>query len=283
MKWFISRQCYWGVEEDEANVVEIAQGGLDYANPDMLVSKYSGEGEEYTDPREAVQAAIEIAKQWRKNAPELTISIGHGYTGGMTMPFEADDSDELIKWGNETWEKLPKCDRCGEVLPEEHFTNIETYDKFCSETCAESLEEEDPVEELTGFITQPRYQHDCTACHFLGQYKKYDLYFCPTHEPTVVARFSDRGQDYNSGMVFAVTSPRHHYREAVIRALRIPEFKEKIIDFAKYYSIDDRKERFLELVKIAETDPKDYLLLLGQVKYFMSYIEEHFKEHAEEE
>ena len=141
------------------------------------------------------------------------------------------------------------------------------------------------VEELTGFITQPRFQHDCTTCHFLGQYKKYDLYFCP-NEPTIVARFSD-GQDYNSGMAFAVTSLRNHYREAVIRALRIPEFKGKIIEyFTKYHysmSRDNRKERFLELVKIAETDPKDYPLLLGQLKYFMSYIEEYFKEHAEEE
>lgn len=122
---------------------------------------------------------------------------------------------------------------------------------------------------------KPRYDHDCTACHFLGQYKKYDLYFCPK-EPTVVARFSSTDQDYNSGLVFAITASRHHYREAVIRAMQIPEFKEKIINnFTKYeFKVKNRKERFLELLKIAETDPKDYPLLIPELKYFLSYIEE---------
>lgn len=147
MKWFISRQCYWGVEKDEANIVEIAQGGLDFANADMLVSKYAGEGEEYTDPREAVTAAIEIAKQWRQDAPDLTIGIGHGYTAGMTIPFEASDSDELIKWANETWEKLPKCSRCGEVLPEEYY--ILEDEKLCSEYCHEERSRE-LFEEVAG-------------------------------------------------------------------------------------------------------------------------------------
>ena len=34
MKYFVSRQSYWG--EEEPLVVEIAHGGLDYANADML-------------------------------------------------------------------------------------------------------------------------------------------------------------------------------------------------------------------------------------------------------
>ena len=143
MKWFVSRQCYWGVDEDDQNMVEIALGGCDYANPDMLGTKYDGEGEEYTDPREAVQKAIEIAKQWKQDAPGLTINIGHGSTGGMTMPFEGNEPEELIKWANKTWEKAPKCDACGEILPEEHFTHYDTDEKFCSEYCAEkSLERE---------------------------------------------------------------------------------------------------------------------------------------------
>ena len=35
--YVITRQAYWGVEENERYVVEIAQGGRDYANPDALV------------------------------------------------------------------------------------------------------------------------------------------------------------------------------------------------------------------------------------------------------
>ena len=67
--YFVSRQCYWGVEPDEQNVVEIASGGRDYSNPDMLVEKYAGEGQEYSDPREALEVALSIAKQWKQDKP----------------------------------------------------------------------------------------------------------------------------------------------------------------------------------------------------------------------
>ena len=140
MKWFVSRQSYWGVEPEDQYLVEIAQGGCDYAIPDMLVEKYDGEGEEYTDPREAVKSAIEIAKQWSNDAPELTVNIGHGSTGGMTIPFEGDGPEELIKWANKRWETLPKCDRCGDILPEEHF--ILEDEKFCREYCCEERSRE---------------------------------------------------------------------------------------------------------------------------------------------
>ena len=149
MKWFVSRQCYWGVSEDEQNVVEIAQGGLDYANPDMLVGKYDGEGETYTDPVEAVEASLKIAEQWHKDSPDLTINVAHGCTGGMTMPFEADEQEKLKKWAKETLETLPKCDRCGAVLPEEPYTIafLNADEKFCSEYCAEERASEYSHEE----------------------------------------------------------------------------------------------------------------------------------------
>lgn len=147
-KWFVSRQSYWGVDPDDQNVVEIAQGGLNYANPDMLVSKYAGEGEEYTDPREAVNNAIEIAKQWQKDQPKLKISIASGYTGGNTIPFEASSVEELKAWAEKTYEELPKCDQCGDLLPEEYYIAHGDPDlgKFCREYCADkamaSIEEE---------------------------------------------------------------------------------------------------------------------------------------------
>lgn len=47
----------------------------------------------------------------------------------------------------------------------------------------------------------PRYQHDCTACTYLGQVEEYDLYYCPQGKvPTVIARFGDEGGDYISEM-----------------------------------------------------------------------------------
>lgn len=48
---------------------------------------------------------------------------------------------------------------------------------------------------------KPRYQHDCQVCVFLGHYDGSDLYFCPQHGiKTVIARFSDLGPDYASGL-----------------------------------------------------------------------------------
>ena len=138
MKWFVSRQSYWGVDEDEANVVEIAAGGCDYANADMLVEKYEGEGQEYYDPREAVEKAIKIAKAWKKDQPKLKIGIAHGFTGGYTMPFEASEIKDLRKWAKEAFEKLAKCDRCGELIEGDGYVLYGEPDlKFCREYCAE--------------------------------------------------------------------------------------------------------------------------------------------------
>lgn len=56
---------------------------------------------------------------------------------------------------------------------------------------------------------QPKWQHDCSKCTFLGHYSDdkgiYDLYHCNQGSgrfPTIIARWSDNGPDYNSGMCF---------------------------------------------------------------------------------
>ena len=101
MPYFVSRQCYWGVEDPY--VVEVASGGLDYANPDMLGVKYKrlGEGKEYLDPREAVQAAIAISRAWTETdgAP---LPVAYGATGGMTMPLRTPESPPLALSPGET-------------------------------------------------------------------------------------------------------------------------------------------------------------------------------------
>ena len=138
MKLYVSRQCYFGVEDP--NTVEIASGGLDYANPDMLVSKYPGEGETYTNPVEAVEAAIEIAKAWKRDCPNLKINIASGYTGGNTMPFEPSTRKELRDWAKKLYETLPKCSHCGELIEGESYSLADYPDeKFCREYCAEEF------------------------------------------------------------------------------------------------------------------------------------------------
>jgi hypothetical protein len=136
MPWFVSRQKYW---PDGDLVVEIASGGRDYANPDMLSPKYAGEGEEYNDPREALDVALEIRDAWISDCKE-EVRVEHGFTGGATMPFcsEPDDS-ELREWASAAYEKLPKCDRCGELI-EGYGYGPPDFDpdlRFCREYCAE--------------------------------------------------------------------------------------------------------------------------------------------------
>jgi hypothetical protein len=138
--WFVSRQHYWGVDDDDARVVEIAYGGLDYANADMLTRKYKGEGYEYADPREAVKVAFAIMIQWRgddlNNAER--IHLAHGFTAGYTMPMEATTYAEAMEWATKTLESLPKCDMCGDVI-EERWTSIYAPmdEVYCSLYCAE--------------------------------------------------------------------------------------------------------------------------------------------------
>ena len=141
MKYFVSRQCYWG--EDDPYMVEIAKGGIDYANADMLGVKYAklGEGSEYDDPREAVKAALAIAKQWRLDDPSESINVGCGYTGGNSIPFEPSDEDELNEWANKEYDSIPKCTQCGDPLPKEYYYDPFIGDdpdyRYCSEYCTE--------------------------------------------------------------------------------------------------------------------------------------------------
>lgn len=144
-RFYVSRQVQW---PDGEHVVEIAQGGLDYCNPGMLTPhralKPLGEGREYVDPVEAVEAAIAVRKGWielltasGKDVPE--IGIGMGFTGGGTMPFSPTSDEDLMKRAEALRETMPKCSRCGDLLSGEHFTLPDDPfdDKFCSAECAE--------------------------------------------------------------------------------------------------------------------------------------------------
>lgn len=99
MVYFVSRQRYWPHGD---HVIEIACGGLDYANPDMLVRRYPelGEGREFDDPREALAAAMRIRDAWRGDGAACRIEAG--WTGGNTIPFDEYPSDaDLKRWADE--------------------------------------------------------------------------------------------------------------------------------------------------------------------------------------
>ena len=134
MPYTVTRQRQW---PEGTAVVEVSAGGLDYSNPDALSPKYPGEFETCDDPREAVETAIAICERWRQDgAPDA--QVGYGATGGMTMPFDPCSYEEARAWAQKTAERLPKCGRCGDLLPQRPYIHLDLPDEeFCSEYCTE--------------------------------------------------------------------------------------------------------------------------------------------------
>ena len=121
-----------------ARMVEISAGGFDNVNPDMLVERYDHEGETFIDPRDAVDAAIEIYNLWRMDEPGSDIYIGYGDTFGSAMPFEASCIPDITSWSEKEYDALPKCDRCGDILIDVYQSYYIEDALFCSENCAQN-------------------------------------------------------------------------------------------------------------------------------------------------
>lgn len=60
MAYFVYRTHQW-----EGDYLVVIGDSLDTADPGMYRPRYKGEGESYSDPREAVEAAIRIRDAWR--------------------------------------------------------------------------------------------------------------------------------------------------------------------------------------------------------------------------
>ena len=142
MKFYVSRQKYWNVDPEDGTIVEVAQGGSDYANPDQLCAKYPrlGEGKEFDDPREAIEAAISVCEAWRADGVP-SAKVAFGYTGGNTLPFEGDEYDSLRQRAEALYDKMDKCECCGGILPDKRKRYMHSYMPgefvFCSERCAD--------------------------------------------------------------------------------------------------------------------------------------------------
>jgi len=152
----VTRQLQW---PDNEPVVEVSYGGLDFTNPNALCEKYDGEFEEFKNPVEAVETAVEICEAWRKDG-EKGAQIGIGATGGMVIPFEPCSFETARKWAQKESDSLEKCPTCGEIvedLKEWYLAGIFTendffpYDdgfKYCSEHCAEKASEFDNLNDI---------------------------------------------------------------------------------------------------------------------------------------
>lgn len=146
MVWMVTRQCYYYSGE---NVVEVSYGGRDYCGSDALSAKYDGEFEAFDDLREAVEVAIEICRQWRKDG-QKDARIGVGCTMGMGLEIEGNTFENARKIAKHAYEKAPKCPMCGGIMPDDEDEWWRFYDegwesdeRYCSERCAERAYEQD--------------------------------------------------------------------------------------------------------------------------------------------
>ena len=126
-------------------MVEIAYPDQDSIGSDMLATHYADEGE-YSDPREALEAAIKVRDMLQKDHPNETIGIAFGHFD--MVEGEPQDMEELKAEIEKHYESLPKCDRCGKLIGDEPYIIYEDPDfgKFCSEYCAEEAYIEDEKE-----------------------------------------------------------------------------------------------------------------------------------------
>lgn len=106
--------------------------------------------------------------------------------------------DITTSGNSESWRLLLKCEANSGSGPVTDFGDEPELDRpyrFCNLLCLHNWLDKIRLPE------EPRYEHDCTWCVFLGQYGDNDLYFCPGGgNPTVIARHSDEGSDYQSGL-----------------------------------------------------------------------------------
>ena len=135
MKYTVTRQLQW---PDGNQVVEVSVGSFDYCNPGVMVKRYPGEMEEFSLAEDAANAALNIQRLWQQDCPDQKIEVGYGYTAGMTIPFDACESEDLIEWARNRDKKLPCCIQCGERITEKPITIFSYSDlEFCREYCAE--------------------------------------------------------------------------------------------------------------------------------------------------
>ena len=136
MPYTVTRQIQW---PDGDAVVEVSAGGRDYSNPDALMQRYEGEFEEFLDPALAAEAAIAICRAWRRDGRK-DAKVAWGSTGGMTLPFDPSTFRALRRWAKAARKRLPTCDGCGDLLPQQPYRVGDHEEWFCHEYCAERFE-----------------------------------------------------------------------------------------------------------------------------------------------
>ena len=132
--------------------MEVTAGDGDYTGPDALVAKYRGEGVTYQGQVLALEAALDIARQWQRDAHAASIYVEVGDNGGGqadlsggVLSSDLAGTNSLAEEGEAFDATLEKCESCSGILPRKRDRfkndNVEEY-VYCSERCAEIAYEE---------------------------------------------------------------------------------------------------------------------------------------------
>jgi hypothetical protein len=157
----------------------------------------------HNDSFGATQPAIHAMTKRGTPAPLCGDPMEHGYStmdGGVVNCRDCLQHPEFIRRNNMFTEMMSPTLADGEREP------------------IAQVHDREPVDDYG----EPLYNHDCEACVYLGHKQGQDLYYCDQgggpNMSTVIARRSDRGEDYISGLVAA--RQEELLALAVVRAFR---------------------------------------------------------------
>jgi len=137
MGYFLTRQRDFN---DDKLYVEICCLGPKKAGLDILTARYQGEGKNLVSPKDAVEIAERIYKQWQLDyhdeAKRLRIIIDEKTT--RIFEFDAKGIAAAKTWADKTLATMTKCKHCGKPIGHSK-TLYETEDipnaAFCGEIC----------------------------------------------------------------------------------------------------------------------------------------------------
>ena len=181
MPFTVTRQNYY---YSGKQVVEVSEGDLDNSGPDMLVPQFRalGEGETFTDPRAAVEAAINVCKAWRTASKSRKPCVAAGFTVGGSLELEGNTFRGVRAYAKKKWSILAKCDECGEPLPDKRDRyHLDDHDgEYCSDRCAEYAGEAIQKQEMVdGYrCTECGYYHGNTAFQYADESERYCSLTC---------------------------------------------------------------------------------------------------------
>jgi hypothetical protein len=137
MGYFLTRQRDFN---DNCLYIEISSMGPKKAGVDILTTRYPGEGKNLVSPKDAVDVAERIYKQWEKEywdeKKQLRILIDEKTT--RIFEFDAKGIAAAKTWADKTLATMTKCKHCSRPIGKNKaIYEIDALPNavFCDEVC----------------------------------------------------------------------------------------------------------------------------------------------------